>query len=428
MVLAAALKINRWYLVVACALCLGILAIPITLAFRSHPAALLLAQIPTLKTTQAAPRTAQIKTGDVKKSLILDGELRAVRAKTIFAPATNQTKILYLPPEGSLVKVGDKLVEFDGSSIVTRIKEVETQLVSAENRVVELKGQQESALRDMEIELSRLWLTNEQARIDFQTYANVPKQLVSRRELQEKQLAFEKAKTEFDNQTTKIEQKKKEQAAELRMAEIEVGKLKFQVEQTKLELNQLTITADTDGIVVYSTFGNERRKFQIGDTVGWGASVLQLPDLTRMEAVLNVNEVDGQKLAVGQKTAVVLDSYPDQTFSGTVKEISQTALKLNPTTTTKIFKTVVSLDQTLPDLMKPGMSARISIEIGTSGTQLIVPRETVQFQNDVPQVTKVESTSQYRPIQITILATDVQTYAIAPNPLLKEGDRLVAGQ
>ncbi|HNJ40490.1 MAG TPA: hypothetical protein PKZ53_08375, partial [Acidobacteriota bacterium] len=151
--LAAAPKINRRYLVLACALCLGILAIPIALAFRSHPAASLLAQIPTLKTTQAAPRTAQIKTGEVKKSLILDGELRAVRAKTIFAPATNQTKILYLPPEGSLVKVGDKLVEFDGSAIVTRIKEVETQLVSAENRVVELKGQQESALRDMEIEL-----------------------------------------------------------------------------------------------------------------------------------------------------------------------------------------------------------------------------------------------------------------------------------
>ena len=78
--------------------------------------------------------------------------------------------------------------------------------------------------------------------------------------------------------------------------------------------------------------------------------------------------------------------------------------------------------------MKPGMSARISIEVGTSGTQLMVPRETVQFQNDVAQVTKVESTTQHRPVQITILATDVQNYAIAPNPLLKEGDRLVAGQ
>jgi hypothetical protein len=84
-VLAAALKINRWYLISACVLCLGILAIPITLAFRSSSPASLLPQFSTLNTPQTASRTVQLKTGEVKKSLILDGELRALRAKTIWA-------------------------------------------------------------------------------------------------------------------------------------------------------------------------------------------------------------------------------------------------------------------------------------------------------------------------------------------------------
>src|SRR5262249_16208997 len=46
----------------------------------------------------------EVKRGSVRKTLLLDGELRAVRSRTIYGSSSEEAKIVYLPPEGSVVK------------------------------------------------------------------------------------------------------------------------------------------------------------------------------------------------------------------------------------------------------------------------------------------------------------------------------------
>ena len=67
----------------------------------------------------------QVARGDLKKLLLLDGELRAVSSRTIFSSSSEEVKITYLPPEGSLVKAGDRVVELDSGTILGKIKDVE---------------------------------------------------------------------------------------------------------------------------------------------------------------------------------------------------------------------------------------------------------------------------------------------------------------
>src|SRR5262249_9957626 len=149
---------------------------------------------------------------------------------------------------------------------------------------------------------------------------------LSRREYQEAQLALEKSKTEYENHLNKIEQKKKEQSAELQVKTIERDKLKVQLEQARSDLNEMRITAPTSGMVLYNDHWNERRKVQIGDLIWGGFPIVLLPDLTEMEVLAQVNEVDGPKLSIGTRCEIKLDSYPDTVITGAVKEISQTAI------------------------------------------------------------------------------------------------------
>jgi HlyD family secretion protein len=364
-----------------------------------------------------------VKRGSVKKVLLLDGELRAVRSRTIFGGSSwEDVKIVYMPPEGTVVKAGDLVLELDSTNTLNKIKDTDEKIVAAENDIVRVKSQHEAALRDLEVELSKLWLAYEQAKLK----AKVPNEVVSRREFQEAQLALEKSKTEYENHLNKIDQKKKEQGAELQVKIIEKDKLKVQLDLAKSDLDGMKIKAPTEGMVLYNDHWNERRKLQAGDLVWPGWPVVQLPDLTEMEVLAQVNEVDGPKLSVGARAEVKLDSYPDKMITGEIKDISQTAIKANRMAKAKIFRVTISLNQTLMEIMKPGMSALVSVTIGETQPNLLVPRATVRFDGERALVTRIESPEARREVAVTILAADGLNYLVAGNGALKEGDRILA--
>src|SRR5688572_13498418 len=65
----------------------------------------------TMAQAKSSPSIMEVRKGEVKKSLLMDGELRAVKSRTIFASSSEEGKITFLPQEGSLVKAGERLVE-----------------------------------------------------------------------------------------------------------------------------------------------------------------------------------------------------------------------------------------------------------------------------------------------------------------------------
>jgi HlyD family secretion protein len=368
----------------------------------------------------------EVRRGSLKKALLLDGELRAVRSRTIFGSTPEDVKIVYLPPEGTIVKAGDRLVELDSATVLNKIKDNEEKIIAADNEIVRIRAQHEGALRDLEIELSKLWLTYEQAKIK----AKIPADVQPRREYQEAQLALEKAETEYENHLNKIAQKKKEQNAELQVKIIDNDKLKVQLNRDRSYLGGMQIKAPADGMVIYCDHWNwnEKRKLQAGDMIWMGVPIVRLPDLTEMEVIAQVNEVDGPKLSIGSKAEIRLDTYPDTVITGAVKEISQTAVKASWMAKAKVFRAVVSLDRTVMEIMKPGMSAQVSVIVSETAPQLLIPRAAVRFNGESVTVRRVEGTDAQRPVAVTILAADIENYLVASNGALKEGDRIFVKQ
>ncbi len=413
---------RRLALMISVCVLIALLVLIFALSLRPHQLKQTFAS--TKSSTPINTSVAEVRRGSIKKRLLLDGELRAVRSRMIYGSANEDVKIVYLPPEGTVVKAGERLAELDSTTVLTKIKENEEKIVAAENEIIRSRAQHEALLRDLEVELSKLWLAYEQAKLK----AKIPAEVLARREYQEAQLTLDKSRTEYENQLNKIEQKKKEQAAELQVKVIEKEKLKVQLDRARSNMDGMKIKAPADGMVIYNEHWNERRKIQVGDVIWGGFPIVRLPDLTEMEVLAQVNEVDGPKLSIGSKAEIKLDSYPDTVITGEVKEISQTAVKANWMAKAKIFRVTVSLDRTVAEIMKPGMSAQVAVVVSETQPQLLIPRSAVKFDGETASVIRFEGDDMSRQIAVTILASDGLNYLVATNGALKEGDRIARSQ
>ena len=77
-----------------------------------------------------------------------------------------------------------------------------------------------------------------------------------------------------------------------------------------------TITAPAPGMVIYVKEWNGRKKTVGSQVSSWEPAVATLPDLTQMESLTYVNEIDVRKIAVGQPVVLTLDSDPGKKLTG----------------------------------------------------------------------------------------------------------------
>jgi HlyD family secretion protein len=179
----------------------------------------------------------------------------------------------------------------------------------------------------------------------------------SERDLEIAQAKFEAAEAEYAASIARQEQTK----AALNSAEV--------------DLEHTTIYSPVDGIVI-------SRTCDVGQTV---VASFQTPDLfliakdlTKMQVEAYVDEADIGKVGLGQKVTFTVDAFPDSTFAGTVSQIRFAPEEQENVVT---YVTVVEVEN--PDLMlRPGMTATVSIIVEERKNVLRVPDVAVRFKSD----------------------------------------------
>jgi multidrug resistance efflux pump len=76
----------------------------------------------------------------------------------------------------------------------------------------------------------------------------------------------------------------------------------------------------------------------------WEPSVATLPDLSMMESVTFVNEIDVRKLAVGQPVALTLDADPSKKLVGKVSAVANVG-EQRPNSDAKVFEVKVLVEK-----------------------------------------------------------------------------------
>ncbi len=145
--------------------------------------------------------------------------------------------------------------------------------------------------------------------------------------------------------------------AQIEVAQAQAGAAAAAIDVLKVQVDRLTLKAPLTGVVL-------KRSIEPGEVVLPGASLIQIGDMTNLYIVVYVAENRYGEVKLGQTAQVKVDSFPGETFTGTVAHIADQAeftprnVQTAEGRATTVF--AVRLDVTNTDgKLKPGMPADV---------------------------------------------------------------------
>ena len=349
--------------------------------------------------------TYQVTRGDLLVTVTEDGNVESASNSDIKCQVAGGSSILWIVPDGSNVKKGDKLVELDASALDEQINQQRITYEKARSAKIQaeknldvarlavreyLEGtfKQEKQDADAQITIS---LENLRSAENALQHAErmFRKGYVSSLELEGQRFAVERSQLELDSARTAkdvlvnftkakmlqdlesqrdtAEAQMKSETAAFRLEEIRLKRLEDQ-------LQQCTIHAGQDGMVVYanerSRFGQQQSTIEEGATVRERQTILRLPDLSQMQVKVNVHESKVDQLELGMRAQIRI---LDRELTG---EVTSIANQPEPTgffsANVKEYATRVRIDGQ-PDNLRPGMTAEVEILVANLTDTLSLP-------------------------------------------------------
>ncbi len=122
-------------------------------------------------------------------------------------------------------------------------------------------------------------------------------------------------------------------------------------------------------------------KRKVGSSISpWDNVVATLPDMSSMISKTYVNEIDVSKVKAGQRVEIIVDAFPEKSYTGTVTSVANIGEQL-PNADAKVFEVQIEVDGTDP-ILRPSMTTGNKIITKTISDVTYIPLESVQTGND----------------------------------------------
>jgi hypothetical protein len=359
------------------------------------------------------PLVAVVQPAEFALRIPAAGELQAVNSVVVAVPPVpvERLRIASVVPTGTHVNKGDVLVEFDPA---------------------ELDLQMQNHRSDLEVvnqSINKGGLSFDQDKTDLETSKDIAElelhhisqfrpqnaEIYSRRDIIEGQLNKEYAEKKIVFAQTKITMKGKAYSLDEAILLVQRQQANAKISQVQTALASLKLLSPASGIVVYNDpgffFGD--RSLMPGRVVWIGMALFNLVNPEKMEAKCFVLEKDAGELRTGEAVTIKLDPYPGSRFIGKVKGIEKVARSIDRDSPVKYFQTIVSLDQTDTNLMKPGVKLKADINAGELKSVLVVPRSAI-VKNESGYIVYVQkAANRFEPVQVKLGAGDVIQVIVA---------------
>ena len=280
--------------------------------------------------------TAVVDRGDVVEVVGATGALEAVTTVQIGSQVSGTIQSLNAD-FNSTVKKGQIIARLDPSILDARLGQAQANLLAAKANVERAR----SGVEDMRQKYERA------------------KELAAQNLLPASDL--DTAKANYDGA-----------AAELKASQAAESQSLATVNQARVDLSHTVIDTPIDGVVI-------SRNVDVGQTV---AASFQAPvlfvianDLARMRVNASVDEADVGRVREGQDVTFHVDAFPEREFKGVVEQV-----RLNPTTVSNVvsYNTIIAVDNR-DLLLRPGMTATVSIVVRKAENALRVPASALRF-------------------------------------------------
>ena len=214
--------------------------------------------------------TAEVKVGDITNSVTATGTIEPVTSVTVGTQVSGKVAHLYVD-YNSVVKKGQVIAELDKTNLMSELASAKANLSSAQSNL----SYQQSHFNRYHI------LFN--------------KGLISANDYEQTRLSYEQAQQQ-------------------------VRTARESVNKAATNLGYATITSPIDGVVL-------SKSVEEGQTVAASFNTPELftiaQDLTNMQVIADIDEADIGEVKEGQRVTFTVEAYPDDVFSGVVKQVRQ---------------------------------------------------------------------------------------------------------
>ena len=293
-------------------------------------------------------QTEKVTRRNITELVVANGKIQPV-VQVVISPEV-AGEIVDLPvKEGQQVKKGDLLIQIKPDNYQASRNSAEASYKSA----VAGKSVAHAELEKAEIEFKRnqeLFKAN----------------LVSETVFQDFKTAYEVARLRFENAVHLVDQ------------------AKFGLDKATDDLTKTTIVSPIHGTVT-------RLRSQLGERVlgtsfNMGTEIMTIADLHKMEARVDIGEIDVVLIAMGQNARLEVDAFKDRKFNGVVTEIANASKGSSASMmgggggggqqqeATK-FEVKIRIQE--KEVFRPGMSVTAEIETRSRTNVLAVPIQSV---------------------------------------------------
>ncbi len=322
--------------------------------------------------------TADVLRGEFVDYTQLRGEVKAQKSVILSAPSNaGDLQIVKLAKNGSAVKPGDVVVIFDATDLNRRLDQTRTDLKQAEAEIARVRAQGRLIQEQDATDFAKAKFDVERARLDASK-----QEILSVIDGEKSKLAL----ADKEQKQKEIEQKLKSDdqsmQADVNSRTLKRDKALFDVRRGEKNIANMVVKAPVPGMVTLlenwraGNF-NSAPEWREGDRAWPGAGIIELPDLTKINVVAPLEEIDRGRLKTGQEVIIRVDAVPDKEFRGVVQEISPlTKQDFSIWPPTKNFSMTIELKSTDARL-RPGMSASARVAVDKLGDAITVPAEAV---------------------------------------------------
>ncbi len=284
-------------------------------------------------------RTTKIERKDLVQLVTANGTVQAKTKVELSANVMGQVTELNVQ-EGDHVRKGDLLAVIDQARYAAAVNGAKANLQALEAELSRSREAEAQAKRDME-------------RADQQFKDGILPEADR-----------ERAHSTYD-----------QAVASSRRAQRQMEQARADIASAADALEKTEIRAPMDGIIT-------RRNIEKGEVIVTGTMnnpgtvLMTISDMSTIEAVLEVDQTDVPELRIGQKAAIRIDAFLDQTFPGEVSEIGSSPIQgtsaLGGAATGTDYTVKVTL-LTHPERIRPGLTVTADITTATRDKVLTVP-------------------------------------------------------
>jgi len=345
------------------------------------------------KKKDGTPATYIVVPRNLTDSISLKGNLKPIKVVNVTSPFAGTVKEK-LFQYGETVAKGQVLIRMDVTDTESKYRDAKAAFIKAVEKYQQVTDWQKSD------EMTKEARSLAKAKRTFQeTETLFKKGIVSSNE-------YEDEKTNYENELqTYRTTRAKGEGENLTLAKLEYDNAKAKLNELQSQLSGAVVRAPVSGTVIRSGLADKDKKEKViekGASFNQGELLVSIGDASGLSVTASVDEMEVTKIKKGQEVVITGEAYPGILLKGTVNYISSQAnVKAgdgdgSKAATFEIGIAVASLSPEAANMVRLGMSSKLSILILNKPDAILVPIDAVRTEGDDHAVTVIDKKTRER--------------------------------